>query len=190
MSRVIKKLSHKYQFLELELEDTEDQAQEYASVFNRHFGRYFIDKNAEMWINEDTGEIRKDPPSKEKKNSKLKKPEKLKKIYKKLSKYLHPDKGGTDKTFSELKTAYDYNDLLSLVKIAGNNNIEIEVSEEDIELAEKSIKRLQNSIMNFQNTLAWHYCTGNRRKKLAVLETVEKETGIKIDIKDYPNELL
>ena len=89
-----------------------------------------------------------------------------------------------------MKQAYDYNDLLSLVKIAGNNNIEIEVNEEDIELAEKSIKRLQNSIVNFQNTLAWHYCTGNKRKKLAVLQTVEKETGITIDKKNYPEELL
>ena len=117
MSRVIKKLSHKYQFLELELEDTEDQAQEYATVFNRHFGRYFIDKNAEMWINEDTGEIRKDPPTDEKKNPKLKKPEKLKKIYKKLSKYLHPDKGGTDKTFSELKTGSFSPTIISFLKL-------------------------------------------------------------------------
>ena len=190
MSRIIKKLSHKYQFLELELEDTEEQAQEYATVFNKYFGRYFIDKNAEMWVNEETGEIRKELPKEEKEFKRKKKPEKLKKIYKKLSTYLHPDKGGSAESFAELKQAYDYNDLLSLVKIAGNNNIEIEVNEEDIELAEKSIKRLQNSIVNFQNTLAWHYCTGNKRKKLAVLHSVEKETGITINKKDYPEELL
>jgi len=190
MSRLIRKLSHKYQFLELELEDTEAQADEYATVFNKYFGKYFIDKNAEMWMNEETGELRKEPPAKEKLKSKKSKPAKLKKIYKKLSTYLHPDKGGSDDSFSELKKAYDDNDLLSLVKIAGNNNIDIEISDEDEELAEKSITRLQNSIVNFQNTLAWHYCTGNKRKKLAVLHTVEAETGKKIDIKDYPEELL
>tara|TARA_R110001592_G_scaffold141074_6_gene362395 strand:- start:4603 stop:5175 length:573 start_codon:yes stop_codon:yes gene_type:complete len=190
MSRIIKKLSHKYQFLELELEDTEEQAEEYATIFNRYFGKYFIDKNAEMWVNEETGEVRDQPPSEQEKIKKRNKPEKLKKIYKMLSKYLHPDKGGTDETFSELKQAYDYNDLLSLVKIAGNNNIEIEVSEEDIELAEKSINRLQKSIVNFQNTLAWHFCTGDKNKKIAVLHSVEKETGIKIKKEDYPEELL
>ncbi len=77
-----------------------------------------------------------------------------------------------------------------MVKKAGNKNIENEVTEQDIELAENSIKRLQNSIVNFQNTLAWHYCTGNKNKKLAVLHSVEKETGITIKKKDYPEELL
>ena len=43
----------------------EAQADKYASVFNRYFGKYFIDKNAEMWMNEDTGELRKEPPAKE-----------------------------------------------------------------------------------------------------------------------------
>tara|TARA_R100000951_G_scaffold57635_1_gene48407 strand:+ start:266 stop:601 length:336 start_codon:yes stop_codon:yes gene_type:complete len=103
MSRVIKKLSHKYQFLELELEDTEDQAQEYASIFNRHFGRYFIDKNAEMWINEDTGEIRKDPPADEKKNKKLKKPEKLKKYTKSYQNIFTQIKVELIKLFQNLK---------------------------------------------------------------------------------------
>lgn len=190
MSRIIKKLSHKYQFLELELEDTEEQAEEYSTEFNKHFGRYFIDKNAEMWINEETGELRNNPPEVDKISKRKDKPKKLKKIYKKLSKFLHPDKGGTAKIFSDLKDAYDDNDLLRLVKIAGNNDIEVEVTEEDIGLAEKSINRLQSSIVNFHNSLAWHYCTGNKNKKLAVLQTVEKETGIKIDKKDYPEELL
>ena len=98
--------------------------------------------------------------------------------------------GESVESFSELKEAYDQNDLLSLVKIAGNNSIEIEITDEDQELAEKSISRLQNSIVNFQNTLAWHYCTGNKRKKLAVLQTVQTETGKIIDKKDYPEELL
>ena len=189
MSRKIRKLSHQYQFLELELEEIEEQADDYATQFNKLFGKYFIDKNAEMWVNEETGELRKEPPQENDKKKKVKKDKKLKDLYKKLSRYLHPDKGGTAEKFSELKQAYDENDLLGLVKIAGNNKINIEIKEDDLELAEKSINKLQTNIKNFKNSLAWHYCTGNKRKKLSVLQTVEQELGIKIEENEYPDEL-
>ena len=189
MSRLLKKLSHKYQFLELELEETEEAVNNYLTEFNKHFGRYFIDKKSEKWINEETGEIRDEPPGKEEKVKRAKKDLKLKKLYKKLSTVLHPDKGGTDEDFATLKEYYDKNNLFGLIKLAADSNINVVLEDEDQELAEKSILAIQNTIKNHRNTLAWHYCTGDRGKKLQVLKMVENQLKIKIDTKNYPQDL-
>ena len=117
MSRLLNKLSHKYQFLKLELEEIEEQSEDYLSEFNKHFGKYFIDKNTEMWLNEETGEMRDKPPTTEEKKQRKAKDPKLKKLYKKLSTYMHPDKGGSDEDFADLKQAYDNNDFFDLIKL-------------------------------------------------------------------------
>jgi len=190
MSRLLKKLSHKYQFLKLELEEISETADDYLSEFNKHFGKYFIDKNTEMWLNEETGEMRDKPPSENEKKEKKQKDPKLKKLYKKLSTYMHPDKGGTDKDFAELKEAYDKNDLFDLIKLATQYNIKVTLEKEDQEIAEKSILHIQKTIQNHTNTLAWHYCTGDKRKKIEVIKMIEGQLSIKIEPKNYPKGLI
>ena len=189
MSRLLRKLSFKYEFLQLELEETEELADEYLTEFNRYFGKYFIDKQAEKWINEETGEIRDKPPGEEEKKKRVAKHPKLKKLYKKLSTYMHPDKGGTDNDFARLKNAYDKNDLFGLIQLATENKVDVELEQEDAEIAEKSILRLQNSIKNHRNTLSWNYITGDKNKKLQVIKMIEMQLKIKIDKKNYPKEL-
>jgi len=190
MSRILNKLSHKYQFLKLELEEISETAEDYLTEFNKHFGKYFIDKNTEMWINEDTGEMRDKPPVDEETKSKKRKDAKLKTLYKKLSTYMHPDKGGTDADFSELKDAYDRNDFFDLIRLATQYNIKVTLEKEDQEIAEKSILGIQETIQNHTNTLAWHYCTGDINKKIQVIKMIEAQLEIVIDPKNYPKELL
>jgi len=188
MSRSLKKLSFKYQFLKLELDDIVDSAEDYLTEFNKQFGKYFIDKNSEVWINEETGEVRDKPPAEIKSNKRAKDP-KLKKLYKKLSTHIHPDKGGIEGDFALLKEAYDKNDIFGLIVLAAEYNVKVTLEEEDQALAEKSILGIQKTIQNHTNTLAWHYCTGNKAKKLQVLKMVENQLNIKIEPKNYPKEL-
>ena len=190
MSRLLNKLSHKYQFLKLELEEISENAEEYLTEFNKHFGKYFIDKNTEMWINEETGEMIDKPPTEEDKKESKQKDPKLKKLYKKLSTYIHPDKGGTAEEFAELKEAYDKNDFFDLIRLATIHNIKIVLEQEDKEVAEKSILGIQKTIQNHTNTLAWHYCTGDVNKKIQVIKMIEAQLEIVIDPKNYPKELL
>lgn len=190
MSRLLNKLSHKYQFLKLELEEISETAEDYLTEFNKHFGKYFIDKNTEMWINEETGEMRDKPPIEEDKKENKQKDPKLKKLYKKLSTYIHPDKGGTSEEFAELKEAYDNNDFFDLIRLATLHNIRVVLEQEDQEVAEKSILGIQKTIQNHTNTLAWHYCTGDKNKKIQVIKMIEAQLEIKIDPKNYPKELL
>ena len=57
MSRFLKKLTHKYEFLKLELEEVLEESEEYSLKWGQLFGKYFADKNSEFWLNEETGEL-------------------------------------------------------------------------------------------------------------------------------------
>lgn len=189
MSRNLKKLTHKYEYLKLELEELEDLSDEYTLEWSKLFGKYFIDKNKEMWLNEETGELRKEPPTEEEETVKEEKPEKVKKLYRKLSTILHPDKGGSDEIFNDLKQFYESKNIIELLKLAADYNISYDLDLEDQDLIEKSCYSLSDKINNVQSTLSWTYFTGDKKKKLYVLKMVESELGIKIPQNEYPEEL-
>ena len=102
MEKHIQKISHKYEFLKLELEERQEVLDEYLVKWNSIVGKYFLDKQKVMYIDEETGEIRQDIPEKDSESPAA---PKLKKLYRKLSTYAHPDKGGNTKDFAELKSA-------------------------------------------------------------------------------------
>lgn len=192
MSRALKKITHKYEFLKLELEEVEEELESYMQVWAKHFGKYFVQKNSEMWVNEETGEMRSTPPEEKaaEKQVKKKKPEKLKKLYKKLSTYTHPDKGGDVEDFNAVKKSYEEEDLLELLKFAGLYQIDFELDDEDELLVEKSCSSIQTKIETHKGSMAYAYGSGDIQKKLAVIEMLEQHLGIKIKKEDYPKELL
>lgn len=192
MSRKLKKLSHQYQFLKLELEEIDEELQEHDKEWASLFGRYFVEKSSEMWVNEETGEMRKEPPGTEL-DSKVKKdpkPDKIKKLYRKLSTFTHPDKGGDVDEFNDIKEYYQKNNLIELLKYASQFDLEYELEEEDHILLEKSCDKLRTHIRQKKATMAWQFGTGNRNQKLGVIRTLEAYLGKKIDRKDYPKDLL
>ena len=190
MSRSLKKLTHKYEYLKLELEELEEQSEGYTSEWSKLFGKYFIDRSKEMWLNEETGELRKDPPTGEEEETKKdEKPEKIKKLYRKLSTKLHPDKGGSAEVFSDLKQFYESKNLIELLKLASDYNIDYELDEEDELLIQNSCYSISQKIQGVQSTLSWLYFTGDKKKKLQVIQMVENELGIKIPVNEYPQEL-
>ena len=191
MSRYLKKISHKYEFLKLELEETEEELESYLSEWSKLFGKYFVQKESEMWVNEETGEMRKDPPGEEeKKPIKKQKPEKLKKLYKKLSTFTHPDKGGKVDDFNAVKEAYQKENLLELLKFAGLYDLDFELEEEDETLVNKTFTNIQEEIQGHKGSMAWAFGTGDKAKKLAVIKMLEHKLGIEIKKEDYPKELL
>ena len=189
MSRFLKKLTHKYEFLKLELEEVEEEGDAYTQKWAQLFGKYFAEKDSEFWLNEETGELRKDLPEDEG-PKKPPKPKKLKDLYKKLSKHTHPDKGGSEKDFQNVKDSYEKEDLINLISLAGRFGIDYEIEDEDEELLLKSVSNIETKIKNTTGTLSWAYFTGDLNKKKAVIRMVEQQFKIKIDPKDYPKELL
>jgi len=183
MSRILKKYSHKYEFLKLEYEDFQEQFDEYQVVWKDLFSEYFNNIKAEVWVNEETGEIRDKPPGEEEPNTKVEKELKVKKLYRKASRIAHPDKGGTEEDFDYIKKCYDNNDLLGLINFASQNNIEVEVTEEDENLLESSCKRFQEKINKVRSTLIWNFFNGNDNMKRGVIQQLERNHNIEIDQK-------
>jgi hypothetical protein len=195
MSRNLKKLSHKYEFLKFELEEVEEALEGYMVEWNRYFGKYFQKEVQEVWVNEESGEMKFEEPEIEdepKLNRKTRraKPKKLKKLYKEISKYTHPDRGGDPETFKKVADYYEQEDLIELLKFAGLYKIDFEVEEEDEAIIEKSCSEFQNKIETHKNSMAWAYFTGDKRKKLEVIKMLEAFLKQEIKKEDYPPDLL
>ena len=188
MSHLYKKYSYKYEFLKLELEDYTEQFDEYSIEWKSLFGKYFTNIKTEFWVNESTGEMRKEKPDdletvKEEKNTKIKK------LYRKVYIKAHPDKGGTLEEFNTVKDCYDNNDYLGLISYATENNIDVELSKEDKVLLNKSCTQLEERINKVTNSLIFKFFTGNEIIKNAVIKQLEVEYKVKINEKDILDQL-
>jgi len=158
MSRILKKYSHKYEFLKLELEETKEQFELFEVEWKKIFGKYFNNIKTEVWVNEETGEMRSSPPDE---NKRADTPEKVKKLYRKASRKAHPDRGGNTDDFNEIKNYYENNDLLGLLSYASQNNIDFEVDDNDQEVLDKSCAGIENKISQIRSSLVWHFFTGS-----------------------------
>jgi hypothetical protein len=195
MSRKLQKLTHKYEFLKFELEEVEESLEGYMVEWNKYFGKYFRRKNDEIWVNEETGEIRHDEPVdheavKTNRQTRRTKPSRLKKLYKEISKHTHPDKGGDPELFKKVQEVYEDEDLIELLKYAGLYKVDFEIEEDDEVMIEKSCSDFQNKIEVHKNSMAWAYFTGDKNKKLAVIKMLESFLKQEIKKEDYPPELL
>ena len=80
-------------------------------------------------------------------------------LYKQLSKYTHPDVGGSSEEFREINALYESEDILGLIVKAEEHDIDldsIEYSESDLE---RSCQELETKCENIKGTLAWQWAT-------------------------------
>lgn len=181
MEKHIQKISHKYEFLKLELEERQEVLDGYLSKWNSVVGKYFLDKQKVMYINEETGEIRQDIPEKE--------PlppadPKLKKLYRKLSTFAHPDKGGNTEDFNILKTAYEERDIIAIIKFAVKYGVKVKLEKGDSEIIERKINSFNDKIQTIENSLIWQYFKGDLETKKLVIQELQNTHNIKLTEKD------
>ena len=96
----------------------------------------------------------------------------------------------SDPNFQDVKESYEKDDLINLISLAGRLGIDYKIEDEDEELLIKSVTNIEAKIKTATGTLSWAYFTGDKNKKRAVIKMVEQQFKIKIDPKDYPEELL
>ena len=183
MDRSLAKYSYKYEFLKLELEERQDQLDGYLSEWNKHIGRHFVSKGQTIWIDEETGEMRTEDPTVEKEKKGEADP-RLRKVYKKISKKAHPDKGGTTEDFNELKKAYEDRDILALVKLSVKYNIPVILVKEDTDLIEKCITDITEKLSEITKSLVWNYFNGNENERKSIIAELEEVHGIKLTEKE------
>lgn len=180
----VKKYKLKYDYLKLELEDTREKLKKYTLEWNSRFGKYFegVPSKHEVWVNQETGEVRSEPPGQEVEPKP--KSKNYKDLYRKLSLKTHPDHGGNGEDFTEIKEAYNSDNILELVSYADKYNIDYEFIKEDENYLIESCNKLEEEIKSLQKSLAWSYFTGDKEVKKRCIDQVKRLTGKPINIKD------
>ena len=181
MIRALAKISHKYEFLKLELEERQDELKDYLDKWNSIVGKYLMDKQKVMWVDEETGEVRIEEP---KEKPKAEPAPRLRKLYRKLSRHAHPDKGGNVEDFNELKKAYEDKDIIELIKFAVKYGEKIDLVESDSKLIEEKITSISNKINEIDKSLVWQFFHGDENIKKQVIEELQLFHDIKLSEKD------
>jgi hypothetical protein len=218
VNRKLKKYNLKYEYLKLEREDIESEFTSYVEDFENHFDKYYqkprkgtpTANERNVWVNEETGEVRYEPPetsfedmfesnkrvAEEKEKARLEqieeinsRPDKLKRLYKKVAIKTHPDRGGSESEFKEVNDAFKKLDLATLLNYAGMYDVDYEVEDDDIQILDKNLKQLESEIKQIKSTLAWKWGTGSYNARLEVLKTIKLQTGWDVEESDLPEDL-
>ena len=181
-----KKYTYKYNYLKLELDELQEKQNEYLQKWADFFGPYLAKKPVEAWKNEETGELRfeEDRPedSEELLKSSPKKEEdkNLKKIYKKISIKVHPDKGGSQKDFIELKRFYEKDNIMGMLGIAADYDIDIGLDDSHVDYFDKSCEGLTREMKDITQTVAWDFFTSKPEKRALIAQIFTSQQGIEI----------
>lgn len=149
----VKKYIHLYMYSKLEYEELKDIFDGNLKNFNSKFAKYIK-----------TGDPVNDTiPEKTAKN------DNIKKLYRKISKKLHPDKNlmneNSKEEFIKLQNAYQEDNLIELILIAEENKIEIDDEiigdPENIEIIKDNIISFEKKINHIKNSFAWIYYNGS-----------------------------
>ncbi len=156
-----KKVKAQYTYLKLEVDYHDEEFKKAKIGFNNHF-KNVINKDKETAFfsgkNTEASEDKKPPID-------------IDIAYKKIAQKVHPDKkGGSDKTFQELREAINNSDLEKILSIASEHNIDLE-KDSDINLHQfyaKGIEKLQSKLDYFTKTMAWQWWYGDDDMKKAI----------------------
>ena len=171
-----KKWIYKYKYLLSEQDEIEEKFSEYAAEFNKGWKDKRTPENPhfknESNVNWDT-EIN-DEEKKEKIKPK-KEPKKGRELYKKISKEVHPDKGGNEDDFKEISELYSEENILGMYLKAEELGVELEESDlENIEETfEKSCSIISKKNLSKHQTLAWVWATCPPENKEALIEKIK-----------------
>ena len=100
-----------------------------------------------------------------------------KKIYKKLSLHVHPDKGNTTNHFIIAKESIDSHNIITLLYLFGINQIDcsrIKLSDSEIDFLENKKKEIQEKINMLQKTFFYNWDYLPKKQKDTIIETYKK----------------
>tara|TARA_Y100001972_G_scaffold41403_1_gene51170 strand:- start:264 stop:791 length:528 start_codon:yes stop_codon:yes gene_type:complete len=166
-----KKWVYKYKYLQVEFEEVKHQKDKYLKEFERLFT--FKDKKPSQTVKDAIEESNKPKP-------KVPKQKNTKNLYKKLSKKVHPDRGGSNEEFVELNELYEEGDLLGMITKAEDYDIDTtEFKEDKVELEfEHSCWMLEEKTKEMQQTLAWKWGTAQDKDKQGLKQMFEHMYGL------------
>ena len=166
-----KKWVYKYKYLQAEFEEVNQQKIQYLKDFEKLFT--FKDKKPSQSVKDAIEESNKPKP-------KIPKQKNTKNLYKKLSKKVHPDRGGSNEEFIELNELYEEGDLLGMITKAEEYDINTDEFKEDkVELEfEHSCWVLEEKTNELKQTLAWKWGISSDKDKQGLIDMFESLYGL------------
>lgn len=180
----VKRYLTQYEYLELELEETEYLFKQYNKKFLKEY--YNVEEpdpqpqiilpNEDLLNDFDLNNVGPDENDDDNLNDNIQ----IKKLYRLLSLKTHPDKNnGTQESkeeFAEINKAYKEKDVLKLFKFAIKYKINMTpcIVETCISLFDKTIKEMQGKIDHIKQTVAWNWGTASDEEKEIHRETLKK----------------
>lgn len=163
-SKHIKKLSLKYKYLTIELQEVKDEFVVYQRQFNEYINS--LEQTHQIRISD------KKQKKCEKKSHDTPKPKKtklnncIKNMYKQVAQKTHPDKTDNDpvkqKMFRQAKQALDRDNLMGMIDLFLDLGIEPpELTKDQLELLEYNIKQVQQHISGVKNQDAYVWATSS-----------------------------
>jgi len=179
----LKKLILKSQYIVEEYEETKDKMSIYLQELAKEFPeehKLMAAKNSKSSSSANTEEI---DDEEDYTLDKDKKPESMRKLYRRISKIAHPDKVESEflnEYFKKASTAYSENNISELITIASFLNIDTSDINKDeiIKELKGDIFTKQFFIANTKSSIAWRW---------AHAKTEEEKEEIRKAIKDYVN---
>lgn len=180
MSRKLKKIFLKIEWIDLEIEELDELFSKYSKEFEKHF-RYEL-----AYINSSKTVQKKESDSLPKpipQQSLL-----AQKIYRNLAKKMHPDvsklKNAVEE-FKKLSNYYESDDLVGLISISNKYNIVLpNLCDKELLDIENKILQKENQINQKKSTLAWIWATSKEDKDK--LKKIVYQT-LKLDESDFSN---
>ena len=192
MNKKLRKYKLKYDYLQIEKEEIDEEFIVYKKQFDDIFNKYFNKPEVkEVWVNENTGEVVEEEPTTDAMDFVVKEPvehksNSIKKLYKSLSKKTHPDWGGDTEKFQRISRAYTESNLIELIYYAGEYELDIEIDPLDEEILDNNLRDIEKELDTLRNTLVWVWNTGTKEAKVGIIKQIEDLTGhlIMDDVED------
>lgn len=192
MNKKLRKYKLKYDYLQIEKEEIDEEFIVYKKQFDDIFNKYFNKPEVkEVWVNENTGEVVEEEPTTDAMDFVVKEPvehksNSIKKLYKSLSKKTHPDWGGDTEKFQRISRAYTESNLIELIYYAGEYELDIEIDPLDEGILDNNLRDIEKELDTLRNTLVWVWNTGTKEAKVGIIKQIEDLTGHSImdDVED------
>lgn len=178
----IKRYLTQYEYLELELEETEYLFNSYNKRFIKEY--YDIDEpetpKIVVYSEDDLNNMDLNDNIDSETDDINENDIHIKKLYKLLSLKTHPDKNNGSKDskeiFSQINAAYKEKNILKLFKFALDYKINLtsDIMEACISHFDITINEMQTKINTFKTTLAWCWCNSSEEEKEIHRETLKK----------------
>lgn len=178
-----------YESLKYELEETEILSKEY---FERFVNEVFPDKYNNLYVDSSNGSC---PRRQQEEIEQPPLTDNFKKIYKKLTLKLHPDrnqhldeedKKENEEEFKELLESYETGDYCNLLIKARELRVKIpQLSDEEITILDKNVSVLKEKITRIKKQTSWVWCTTTNPLVKEQIKKYMKKTIIESVVFDW-----